>query len=58
MSRKQEVAYYIWQARDEACMDGSEEHDWWLAERFLDSNLDKDKPINYDDVYIWVMTNA
>ena len=56
MERKNLVAYYIWQAREEVGMDGNEEHDWWLAERFLNSyGTDS---FEYTDIYMWVMENA
>ena len=51
-----EVAYQIWQARDEVGIEGTKEGDWALAERFLEEK--GNHQFEYDDVYIWVMTNA
>jgi len=57
MSIKKDVSYYIWKARDEVGIDGDEDHDWWLAEKFL-NDWNKETEFNYEDVYIWVMENA
>jgi len=55
MNIKNDVAYQIWQAREEVGIDGTEEGDWELAERFLQEK--GDYQFTYDDIYIWVMEN-
>lgn len=55
MNIKKDVAYQIWQAREEVGIEGTEEGDWSLAERFLQDK--GDNQFEYDDVYIWVMEN-
>jgi len=50
-----DVAYQIWQARDEVGIEGNDEHDWYLAERFLEEK--GNYQFDYEDVYSWVMEN-
>ena len=53
MRMKELVANMIWQAREEVGIDGTPEHDWWLAEQFLEQK--GDDRFDYDDVYSWTM---
>ena len=50
MKLKRIIAQQIWQIRQELDIPGSDTHDWWLAEEFLQSNPDR---IDDDDVYVW-----
>ena len=50
MKLKKIIAHQIWQIRQELGIAGSDTHDWWLADKFLQTNPDH---INDDDVYVW-----
>jgi len=44
------IAYKIWQIRQEIGTAGSNTHDWYLAEQFLQTNPDR---YDDDDIYVW-----
>jgi len=47
------IANDIWKAREEVGIDGSADHDWWLAGELLKEC--KKENFKYDDIYIWLM---
>ena len=53
MGIKRIVANDIWKAREEVGIEGTPEHDWWLAGLFLDEC--GDDSFEYEDIYSWVM---
>ena len=46
------IAHKIWQIRQELGIAGSDTHDWWLAEQYLQTNPSN---IHDDDIYIWLI---
>jgi len=50
MKIRRMVAHQIWQIRQEIGIAGSDTHDWWLAEQFLQTNPDR---WDDDDIYSW-----
>ena len=53
MTMKKIVAHEIFKVREEVGIDGTAEHDWWLADKFLQF-IGKDR-WKYDDIYIWFL---
>ena len=47
------IAHKIWKIREEICMEGSAEHDWWLAGKYIEEH--KGLPFAYVHLYNWVM---
>jgi hypothetical protein len=45
------IAYKIYEIRNELDIDGSQEHDWWLADQFL-QKIGVDR-FDDDDLYNW-----
>jgi len=52
MRIKKIVAFKIWQIRQELEIAGSDTHDWWLTDQFLQIAPDR---FNDDDIYTWFM---
>jgi len=50
MKIKEDLAYRIWKIREDLDMPGSNDHDWWLAEQFLQQCDDQ---YDDEDIYIW-----
>ena len=52
MRIKRIIAFKIWQIRQEIGISGSDSHDWWLTDKFLQTNPDT---FDDDDIYVWFM---
>ena len=50
MKIKSIVAYEIWTIREDLDIPGDNEHDWWLAEQFLQ---EKEDQFDEEDIYEW-----
>ena len=50
MKIRRTIAHQVWQIRQELGIPGSETHDWYLADRFLQTNPDH---WDDDDIYVW-----
>ena len=50
MRIKQIVAHEIWKIRQELDIDGNEDHDWWLANIFLQKRT---AIFDNEDIYVW-----
>ena len=50
MKRKDSIAYQIWQIRDELEIPGNKDHDWCLADLFLQCHKGT---FDNDDIYLW-----
>ena len=48
---KQILAYDIYIMRKEIGREGTQEHDWFLADKFL--QFIGDNKFDYDDIYMW-----
>lgn len=55
MRIKKLCASYIWQARQELGYRGTQDDDWYIAERFLIEC--GDEPFTYEIIYDWVQKN-
>lgn len=51
MKYRRIVAHEIYKVRMELDIKGDEEHDWWLAEQFIE--FIGDDRFDYDDIYVW-----
>jgi len=50
MKITEEIAYKIWKIREDLDMPGNNEHDWEMAEGFLQQCNDQ---YDDDDIYVW-----
>ncbi len=50
MRIKSIVAIALWRIRKELDVNGSADHDWWLAEQFLQKHIGQ---FDDDDIYLW-----
>ena len=51
MKLRRLISHEIYKVRQEIDMEGSPDHDWWLAGMFIEQQ--GNKRFDYDDIYVW-----